>query len=255
MSTVATEPSSVKKSNLVRVRVSIQGTRPLWQHQFGPDAIPLEKQERTGVAGNDPEEWKRGSMVTTDGQLYIRGDYVFGCFRNAARHTKKGKGSLMPLVEATLQIEDPIILLDRWLPKNAAPSYDPTQPVYIDVRGVVNKNTKSRNVRYRLAASSGYVAPFTILWDKTIVSREQMRAVAHDAGILQGLGDGLRIGMGRFCVMAWEELTDAQEKTAEGDLGHEAEDRIQPRRRKVRAVQEASEVDENGELSFGSGAH
>src|SRR3954470_17802690 len=98
-------------ANLVRARITVSGGRPLLQHQFGPEALPLEKGERTGVAGNDPEEWRRTSMVTADGQLYVRGSYVFGMLRDAAKHTKRGKGSIQSLVAATLQIEDERVLL------------------------------------------------------------------------------------------------------------------------------------------------
>ena len=63
--------------NMVRMKVTIKGTRPLLQHRFGPDAIPLEKGERTGVAGNDPEEWKRTCMVNSDGQLFIDGRWLW----------------------------------------------------------------------------------------------------------------------------------------------------------------------------------
>jgi len=76
-------------SNIVRARVTICGTRPLLQHAFGPEALPLEKGERTGVAGNDPQEWRRTCMITADGQLFIRGTYVFGMLRDAARHTRR----------------------------------------------------------------------------------------------------------------------------------------------------------------------
>lgn len=68
-------------------------------------------------------------------------------------------------------------------------------------------------MRYRLAASTGWKATFTIVWDKTIVSRDQMRAVVNDAGTLTGLGDGRSIGFGRFDVLKFEEL-NAQEETA-----------------------------------------
>ena len=200
-------------SNIVRARVGITGTRPLLQHRFGPEALPLEKGERTGVAGNDPEEWKRTCMVTPKGQLYIMGTYVFGMLRDAAKHTKKGKGSIQPLVAATLQIEDDIILMDRFVPKDGATN-DATQPVFIHVCGVVNPSTKARNVRYRLAASAGWNMEFTLLWDKTIVSRDQMRAVLNDAGILVGLADGRRMGYGRFEVLKFDELSDAKKKSA-----------------------------------------
>lgn len=200
-------------SNLVKAKIVIRGTRPLLQHMFGPEALPLEKGERTGVAGNDPEEWKRTCMVTKDGQLFVFGTYIFGMLRDAAKHTRKGKGSIQAMVAATLQIEDERILLDRFLPKDG-PTTDSMQPVYLHVSGVRNPATKARNVRYRLAASAGWNAQCTILWDKTIVSRDQMRAVLNDAGTLVGLADGRSVGYGRFEVTKFEELSDAKKKTA-----------------------------------------
>src|SRR5262245_3887303 len=128
-------------SNLVRAKIQIRGTRPLLQHMFGPEALPLEKGERTGVAGNDPEEWKRTCMVTKDGQLFVFGTYMFGMLRDAAKHTRKGKGSIQAMVAATLQIEDERILLDRYVPKDG-PGTDPAQPVYLHVSGVRNPSTK-----------------------------------------------------------------------------------------------------------------
>src|SRR5207249_1516034 len=89
-------------ANIIRARISIIGSRPLLQHRFGPEALPLEKAERTGVAGNDPTEWRRTSMVRPDGQLYVPGTYIFGMLRDAAKHTKRGKGSIQALVAATL---------------------------------------------------------------------------------------------------------------------------------------------------------
>ena len=171
-------------ANIVRARIEIEGTRPLIQHAFGPEAIPLEKQERTGVAGNDPEEWRKTCMVTKDGRLFIRGTYVFAALRDAARHTKKGRGTLQSLVGATLQVEEERILLDRTLPE--AVSQDSSEPVYVDVCGVRNPTTKARNVRYRLACSRGWKCGFTIVFDKTIVATEQMKSVLVDAGVLVG---------------------------------------------------------------------
>jgi hypothetical protein len=192
-------------ANLIRATVVIRGTRPLLQHKFGPEALPLEKGERTGVAGNDPEEWKKTCMVTPEGQLYIRGTYIFGAVRDGARHTKKGKGSIQALVAATLQVEEEQVLLDRWLP-GGDPPCDPGKPVYIDVCGVRNPSTKARNVRYRLSASAGWVMSFTLVWDKTVVSREQMRAVLTDTGTLVGVADGRSVGYGRFEVLGFEVL-------------------------------------------------
>lgn len=189
-------------SNILTAQISIRGTRPLLWHAFTPDAIPLQKGEKTGVAGNDPEEWKRTVLVTKEGQLYLEPTYIFGCLRDGAKYTKKNRGSIQALVAATLQIVDDRILLDRFLPDPLTTDID--QPVYLDIRSVKNPATKGRNVRYRVAATSGWTLTTTIMWDKTIVSRQEMEAVAIDAGRLTGLGDGRAVGFGRFVVESFK---------------------------------------------------
>lgn len=195
-------------ANLITAKVRITGTRPLLWHRFGPDALPLEKQERTGVAGNDPEEWKRTVLALPETfQLYIEGTYIFGCLRDAAKYTKKGRGSIQAAVAATLQIsEDRILIDDRFLPHGfeAPPPVDPTQKVFLDVRGVRNPTTKARNVRYRVGASTGWQCGFAISVDKTIVSRGELEGVLNDAGKLSGLGDGRSVGFGRFEITSFE---------------------------------------------------
>jgi len=189
--------------SIVSAQVEIRGTRPFLWHWFGPDAIPLEKVERTGVAGNDPEEWKRSVLFTSEGQLYIEPTYAFGSVRDGSKYTKKGRGSIQKLVTATLQVVDDRILFDRFIPgfDGGLPdelTTDREQPVYLDVRSCVNPSTRGRNVRYRVAAAIGWQATFNIEWDKTIVSTGEMQAVLIDAGRLAGMGDGRNIGFGRF---------------------------------------------------------
>jgi len=186
-------------SNIVRATVDIKGERPLLWHHFGPDALPLEKQERTGVAGHDPEEWRKTVLMTKERQLYVLPTYVFGCLRDAARYTRKGKGSIQSSVAATLQVADDVILVDRYVPNEPIPT-DHTEPVFMYISSVKNPTTKARNVRYRVAAKTGWTTQFHILWDKTIISRNEMEAVIRDAGILVGIGDGRSIGFGRFQV-------------------------------------------------------
>lgn len=203
-------------SNIVTAKVSIKGTRPLFWHRFGPDAMPLEKGERTGVAGNDPEEWRKTVLVDKQGQLYLEPTYAFATVREGAKYTKKGRGSIQANVAATLQVVDNRIMVDRWLPGfpnghecNPAtvepPAQDPDAPVYLDVRGVRNPSTKARNVRYRVVAAPGWTCEFSIMFDKTIVSRPEMQAVLNDAGKLVGIGNGRGIGMGRFEVLSFVE--------------------------------------------------
>jgi hypothetical protein len=187
--------------NLLKATVTIEGTRPLLWNHFGPDVIPLEKQEKSGVAGNDPDEWRKKVLCDEEKrQLYILPIAVFACLREAAKFTKKGRGSLMSDVGATLQVFDDRVLVDRYLPEEPVPT-DPNAPVYLSVQSVRNPATKARNVRYRIAVCPGWCTTFTIVWDKTIIDRNQMQAVLNDAGKLIGLGDGRSIGFGRFRIV------------------------------------------------------
>lgn len=196
--------------NILQATVRVRGVRPLLWHKFGPEAIPTEKRERSGVAGNDPQEWRKTVLFTGSGQLYIEASYIFGALREGARYTPKGRGSIQKLVAATLLVlTDPILIEERVIPgfNGGLPDNlptDPTLPVYLDVRSVRNPQTGGRNVRYRVAAAPDWRCSFQIAWDKTVVDRNQMAAVAHDAGRLVGLGDGRAIGFGRFSVESFD---------------------------------------------------
>ncbi len=182
---------------IVTAEVSIEGLRPLLFHVFGPDSIPLEKVERTGVAGNDPEEWRRTYTATEQGQLYLRGDYMYSCLINAARYSKAKRGTLMTAMAASLQMLDDILLLDRWMPPEPLPTSF-TEPVYLDIRSVVNPSTKGRGIRYRVACCPGWHLSFRCLWDVTLINRAQFKTILGDAGLMVGLADGRSRGNGRF---------------------------------------------------------
>ena len=189
--------------NIAIFNVKIRGVRPYFFHKFGRDSIPLERQVRTGVAGNDPEEWKKTVCVTAGNQLYVAHSQVFASIRDGAKFTKKGRGSIQSTVIATLQVTSPEeILLDRYLPDPL--TEDKAAPVYLDVRGVRNPSTRARNVRYRVAMSPGWELDFQIMWDETIVDTTTMNAVLIDAGRMCGIGNGRNIGMGRFEIVSYE---------------------------------------------------
>lgn len=114
-------------------------------------------------------------------------------------------------VSATLQVEEEIVLLDRFLsdkPENIKTEDLPrtsNEPIYLDIRGVNNPVSKGKNVRYRLGCSSGWSATFTIKWDQTIVSEAIMKSVVEDSGTLIGVGDGRALGLGKFVITDWIE--------------------------------------------------
>lgn len=199
---------------ILKATIIIVGKRPILFHSFSVDSISLEKKERTGVAGNDPEEWKRSVLKTKDNQLYVDSTYIFGCLRDGGRHIKAGRGTIQAKIASTLVVLDEMILLDRYLPSEDELTQDKTQPVYLDVRSVKNPATKGRNVRYRIAASPGWSATFQIEWENTVVSRGEMQAALESAGSFVGLGDGRSIGFGRFTVESFNIEETAEDPKA-----------------------------------------
>jgi hypothetical protein len=205
--------------NIITARVAIQGTRTLLWHRFGIDSIPLEKQEKSGVAGNDPEEWRKTVLMSSDRQLYLLNSYIFRCLRDAAPYIKRGK-TFQNAVSATLQVlEDVILLPDYYVPNSPVyieqgQVFEDIPAVYVLVSGVKNPSTHKRNVRYRIAASPGWECSFTLLWDKTVVSRGEMESLCLTAGQLIGVGDGRSIGFGRFSVKEFEVGTTTASDTS-----------------------------------------
>ena len=203
-------------ANILRANVQIAGIRAMLWHHFGPDALPLEKQEKTGVAGRDPEEWKKTVLMTSDRKLYVKSSYLFAAIRDGAKHTPRKRGTLQPFISATLQVEEDLIFIERdgeVLRVPEMPEQNPELSVFLDVQGVRNPSTRARNLRYRIGASSGWTASFHIQWDKTIVSRGEMEAAVIDAGRFTGIADGRSVGYGRFELMSFD-VAELQSKKA-----------------------------------------
>ncbi|MFF0566010.1 hypothetical protein ACFYS2_20750 [Bacillus velezensis] len=180
--------------------IKVKGSRPMIINCFTIDAIPLERRERTGVAGNDPEEWKRSYKATEKGQLYVDPNYIFGSLREGAKFTRKGNRTLQAPLSSTLQILDEKILINRFIPEGDIPFSD-EEPVYIDVRPVKSPGSRGRNIRYRLALSKGWETEFSITWDNSIISTGEMKGICSDAGQFVGLADGRTMGFGRFEIL------------------------------------------------------
>lgn len=194
-----------KRSNdmsLQHAQVKLKGTRPLLINVFKPEMLSSERKTLTGSAGNNPDEWKNSYTANENGQLYLDPSYIFATMREAARYTRIGRSSIQNKVAATLQVLTKRIYFDRYIPDEI--TQNENESVYMDVRGVRNPNTGSKNVRYRIALSPYWETEFEILWDNTIVANAQIKAVLYDAGILVGLADGRSIGFGRFEIESFQ---------------------------------------------------
>jgi len=188
-------------SNVIQANIIIRGTRPMLIHHFGPDAIPLARREKSGVAGNDPEEWKRTVLMTDNRQIYLPCEYILANFRAGSRIAFGPRGGHAGKLAACLQIVNDYVLFNRFVPENLDEFINRTEAeVYLDVRGVKQPTTKARNVRYRVALSPGWQSEFSIIWDKTLISREEMHSIVDHSGEFVGIGDGRTIGLGRYSV-------------------------------------------------------
>jgi hypothetical protein len=104
--------------SIIRAEVEFEGIKPLLYNSFALEVLSLKRSEKTGTAGNNPEEWKRTVKVTESGQLYLPFSYAFACAINGAKMLRKGKGTYQKDVAATLEILDEKILLNRTLPED-----------------------------------------------------------------------------------------------------------------------------------------
>lgn len=182
----------------ISAEVKIRGTRPLIFNLFSVDSIPLIKKAKSGVAGNNPDEWKTSFSSTVDNQLYLESRHIFACLRAGGKYIPKSRGTLESDIAATLQVNKEILLLNRYVHSFEEISNDPTELVYVDVRPVSRRGVK--NIRYRLATAPGWETDFQISWDSTLISPQQMESVCIESGNFAGLGDARKIGYGRFEV-------------------------------------------------------
>jgi hypothetical protein len=188
--------------------VKIRGTRPLIFNLFSVDSIPLTKKAKSGVAGNNPEEWKNSFATTNSNQLYLEARHIFACLRAGGKFIPKSRGTLESDIAASLQVISERLLLNRFIDSLDNISKNPDDSIYIDVRPVTRRGVK--NIRYRLATSTGWETSFQIAWDNTLISAQQMESVCIESGAFAGLGDARKIGYGRFEVLQFKTL-DIQE--------------------------------------------
>jgi hypothetical protein len=192
-----------KRKEMKQAEVKIKGLRPILFHAFKIEAITNLEQKKSGSAGNNPEEWK-SSVLERGGQLYVPASYWSGCLKEASRYTKAGRGSIQKSFISSSLVLTEISLIDRWLPEgwekmafNEMPS-DSSQDVYLDIRAVMNPNSKGKNIRYRVACCPGWKTDFAFSFDDSIVSPSQIKKILDDAGKMVGIGDARVLGYGRF---------------------------------------------------------
>lgn len=186
-------------SDMVLAYVTIQGTRPLLFHQFNLDV--LSNRPRGGTPGDNPEEWHSTYRCTNDGQFYLDPSYVFASIRDGGTYRQIGRKNLKDRVAATLQVTtDKVLITNRVMPDTL--TTNPEEPVYLDIRSV--RIGKAAHIRYRVALSAGWEASFQITWDRGFLDAKLMHAITLEAGQFIGIGDGRKIGFGKYLVKQFE---------------------------------------------------
>lgn len=192
-------------NNHVSAAITVRGTRPLLFHQFNVDA--LQKRQRGGTPGDNPDEWRSTFRCTHDGYLYLDPSYVFGAIRDGGRYIRLGRKSLRDRVAATLQVDSGrIVIANRRMPQTL--STNPEESVFLDIRSV--RIGLARHIRYRVAAAAGWESTFQVTWDRTFIDLNVMNSIVIEAGRFNGLGDGRAIGYGRFVVTQFEVVDYAE---------------------------------------------
>lgn len=180
--------------------VTIVGERPLLYHAFKIQALK-KKQVRSGSAGDNPEEWKQ-TVLHEGSRLFIPNTYIFATIGNGAKYVKVGRGTIAKKLSSSLIVKNSKSFIEnRELPLEDIESCDPDKDdVFLDIRGVMNPNSKGRNVRYRVAVREGWKLSFSVSWNAYTVTTEQFKEALDYAGSESGLGDGRALGFGRFIV-------------------------------------------------------
>lgn len=184
----------------IGARIKIKGVKPLLICTFPIDTLDSNKPKQ-GSTGKNEEEWKRTVLMNENREMYIFASYIIGSIREGGKSIKVGKATLSKKVGASLECITDMIMLDGLkVPPDNEMTRLATEPVYLDVRSVVNPMTKGRNLRFRVACRVGWTVSTTIFWDDFAVSADQMKNCLENAGILEGIGDGRKIGFGRYTV-------------------------------------------------------
>jgi len=185
--------------------VKIKGTKPLIWHAFNENVLSMDRKSISGKVGNNSEEWKDTVLVDNKKRLYVKDTYIFAALREGAKNIKIGRGTLKAkLISCLTVIDSKIYVINREMPKEKDLTKNSEDPVYLDICGVTNPNTKGKNIRYRIASSPGWEIIFVIRWDDRLISHDHMEQIVEAAGLYNGIGDGRNWGNGRFKIISYE---------------------------------------------------
>jgi hypothetical protein len=172
--------------------VTITGQSPILMHAF--PLVPIEALEKKPIA----EQAELAAYRDPDTrELYVPGVNIQRGLVAAASYSKgKGRGSLQKVVAACVLVSPERLLLG-------------THTYTIDSRPVIIPATKGRILRHRPRLDA-WSLTFTVEWDDTLLTAQQMRRIVDDLGTRVGICDyrpEKKGPFGRAVVTAWQNGT------------------------------------------------
>jgi hypothetical protein len=171
------------------IEVRITGISPLLMHRY--PAIAIESLEKKPI---EEQAELCAYRDEASGGLYVPGNALMRALVNGAAYSKgKGRASLAKVASAGIFVSPEY--LDLGVSK-----YE------IDARSVVIPATRGRVMRYRPKLSTWSVG-FTLEYDETLMTPEQVRRIVDDTGQRVGLLEfrpEKKGPFGRFVVTSWQ---------------------------------------------------
>lgn len=198
---------TIETVTIQQATVEIEGIRPLLMHNprglNHHDPLTQAQTELTGkrkktlqdheqIARN---EWELGLYLDEQLGPYVPGPLLWRTIVAGARLTKSGKDVERGVLDLTSQdlpllYKGPRDMKGLW----ANPEYRDTRPAKVAGRGITR--TRPRFPQWKLKA--------VFMFDPSMVNPHELHAFIEAAGRFEGLGDGRRIGFGRFIVESFK---------------------------------------------------
>ena len=190
-----------------QIKVRIEGVSPLMMHNgrlVNPlDPIVKEIKKITGKTKKTDEDHEQIARLEFIGGLYydskigpyIPQNCIWATIRAGARFQKKG-----PAVERGLMVVDSMNALEYTGPRKSTEMFDAG---FADIRNAKPPGSSGQVMRCRPKFDPPWFVNFTLMFDAAQMSSDELRHWVEQAGLLSGLCDGRKIGMGRYTVKEW----------------------------------------------------
>lgn len=182
---------------MYKIQATIEGTAPLLLNAFSDAAKDILDGGKTG--GKRTSEQKMAEvedkvLKNKDG-LFIPSYYIRAAMRDGSKmeNMKLGKKGLAPYLEALVFVEPREIPLHK-------DTYD-----FVDARiGRRPPRTGGAVLIRRPGINTGWQLEIQVTIASDIVPEDSIREALQAAGLYCGLGDGRKMGFGKFQIIKWE---------------------------------------------------